>query len=257
MDAVYGAGSFARLQGDYSRAVAHGEAGLVLARALDDWFHAAQSQYLLGLIAHYQGDMDRARSLYEEALGLSREAHAPHFEAMILNNLGDTDAAQGDLLAAQENYERALSIWRGRADNWGMGIALLNLGNTALRTGNLPRARELFSEGLTMSVELGDQARIADYLNAAGRFAATTGRWESVARLLGTATALYRTAGVEQFPDHQKEHEQAMAAAKANLGDEAFTAARDAGQALLPEQAVAEALSVTFAPVSDTNRPTP
>jgi hypothetical protein len=100
-------------------------------------------------------------------------------------------------------------------------------------------------------VELGDQAGIADYLNAIGRLASAAGQWASAARLLSAATAVYRSLGIEQFPDHRGEHEHAVAAARAGLGDEAFTAAWDAGQALLPEHAVAEALAVTDTPVSD------
>jgi len=114
----------------------------------------------------------------------------------------------------------------------------------------------LFREGLTMSVELGDQARVADYLDAVGRLATAAGQWKAATRLLGAATALYRSLGVEQFPDHREEHDQALAASKVSLGDEAFTVARDAGQALPQEQAIAEALSVTFPPVSETNRQT-
>ena len=49
-----------------------------------------------------------------------------------------------------------------------------------------------------MSVELGDQARTADYLNAARRFASARGGWESAARLLARATALYQTIEIEQ-----------------------------------------------------------
>ena len=105
-----------------------------------------------------------------------------------------------------------------------------------------------------MSVELGDQARVADYLNAIGHLAAATSQWSSAAHLLSAATALYESLGVEQFPYYREEHDHALAAAKASLGDEAFTTAWDAGQALLPEHAVTEALSVTFAPVSGTNR---
>jgi tetratricopeptide (TPR) repeat protein len=249
MDAHYGAGTFARLQSHYSQAVGHGEAGLALARGLDDPFHAAQALYLLGLVAHYQGDIGQTRAQYEEALELTREAGAAHLEAMILTNLGDSAAAGGDLLVAQERYEQALGIWRGRGDKWGMGIALLNLGNTALRTGDLPRARVQFREGLTMSLELGDRARVADYLDAAGRFAATTGRWESAARLLGTATTVYKSIGIEQFPDHRGEHERAVVAARAGLGDEGFRVAQHAGQTLPPEHAVDEALSVVLTPV--------
>jgi tetratricopeptide (TPR) repeat protein len=219
--------------------------------------HAARSLYLLGMIAHYEGDRDRAKSFYEEALGLVRGAPDTHLEAMLLNNLGDVVVAQNDPLAAQGHYEAALAIWRERSDDWGIGIAILNLGHLALRSGDAPRAGELYGEGLAMSVELGDQARVADYLNAIGRLAAATSQWPSATHLLSTATALYESLGIEQFPDHRGEHEQAVAAARAGLGDEAFTAAWDAGQGLEPEHAVTEALAVTAAPVSATNSQTP
>ena len=251
IDALYGVGSFARLQGDYSKAIAYGEEGLALARGIGDEIHTARSLYLLGLIAHYEGDRDRAKSFYEEALGLVRGAHDAHLEAMLLNNLGDVVVAQNDPLAAQGHYEAALAIWRERRDDWGIGAALLNLGHLALRSGDAQRAGERYGEGLTMSVELGDQASIADYLNAIGRLAAVVGRWKSAVRLLSAATALYHSLGIEQFPDHRGDYEHAVAAARDGLGDEAFTAAWDAGQALLPEHAVAEALAVTVAPVSD------
>ncbi len=107
-----------------------------------------------------------------------------------------------------------------------------------------------------MSVELGDQARVADFLNAIGRLAAAAGQWLAAARLLSAATALYHSFGIEQFPDHRAEHEHAVAAARTGLGDEVFTVAWDAGQALLPEHAVVEALAVTAAPVSETTRHT-
>ena len=257
LEALFTAGMFARQQGDYGRAVLHGEEGLELARASGTSFHVARSLSLLGLVAHSQGDFVRARSLFEEARGLVDEAHDAHVEAMILNNLGDTLAAMGDLAGALACYEESLAIWRPRGDSWGISLALLNLGQMALRSGDTLRAGELLKEGLPMSVELGDRARIADYLNAIGRLAAALGQWSSAARLLSAAAARYHSLGIEQFPGHRGEHDQAVATTRAGLGDEAFTAAWEAGQMLAPEHAVTEALSVTFAPVSDTNRQTP
>jgi predicted ATPase/class 3 adenylate cyclase len=257
LEALFTAGMFARQQGDYDRAVLHGEEGLALARASGTSFHVARSLSLLGLVAHSRGDLVRARSLFEEARGLVREAHDAHVEAMILNNLGDTLAAVGDLAGALACYDESLAIWRPRGDSWGIGLALLNLGQMALRSGDSLRACELLKEGLPMSVELGDRARIADYLNAIGRLAAAAGQWSSAARLLSAAAARYQSLAIEQFPGHRGDYEQAVAAARASLGDEAFTAAWDAGQALLPEHAVAEALSVTVAPVSEVSRHTP
>jgi tetratricopeptide (TPR) repeat protein len=173
---------------------------------------------------------------------------------MILNNLGDTLAAEGDLRAAQACYEEGLAISRQRGDTWGMGIALLNLGQLALRAGHTLRAGELLKEGLPMTAELGDQARLADYLDAVGRLAAANRQWLSAARLLSTATALYGSLGIEQFPDHRGAHDHAVATARAGLGNEAFAVAWDAGQVLAPEHAVTEALAVATAPVSDTDR---
>ncbi|HEX5963513.1 MAG TPA: tetratricopeptide repeat protein [Gemmatimonadales bacterium] len=254
IDALYGVGSFARLQGDYPQAIAYGDEGLALARGIGDEIHTARLLYLLGMIAHYKGNRDRAKSFYEEALGLARGAPDAHLEAMLLTNLGDVVVAQDDPLAAQGHYGAALAIWRQRRDDWGIGIALLNLGHLAQRSGDAQRAGGLYGEGLTMSVELGDQAMIADYLNAIGRLAAALGQWSSATCLLSAATALYHSLGIEQFPDHRGEHEHAVAAARAGLGDEAFTAAWDAGQALLPEQAIAEAQAVTAAQESATAR---
>jgi len=257
LEALFTAGMFARQQGDYGRAVLHGEEGLALARASGTSFHVARSLSLLGLVAHSRGDLVRARSLFEEARGLVREAHDAHVEAMILNNLGDTLAAVGDLAGALACYEESLAIWRPRGDSWGIGLALLNLGQMALRSGDAQRAGELLKEGLPMSVELGDRARIADYLNAIGRLAAAAGQWSSAARLLSAAAARYQSLAIEQFPGHRGDYDHAVATARAGLGDEAFMAAWDAGQALLPEHAVAEALAVTVAPVSDAARLSP
>jgi tetratricopeptide (TPR) repeat protein len=254
IDALYGIGSFARLLGDYPQAIAYGEEGLALARGIGDEIHTARLLYLLGMIAHYEGDRDRAKSFYEEALGLARGADDAHLGAMLLINLGDVVVAQGDPLTAQGHYEAALAIWRQRRDDWGIGIALLNLGHLAQRSGDARRASGLYGEGLAMSVELGDQAMIADYLNAIGRLVAALGQWSSAACLLSAAAALYHSLGIEQFPDHRGEHEHAVAAARVGLGDEAFTAAWDAGQALLPEQAIAAALAVTAAQESATAR---
>jgi predicted ATPase/class 3 adenylate cyclase len=257
LEALFAAGMFARQQGDYGRALLHGQDGLALARASDNSFHAARSLSLLGLVSHSQGDRHRARSLFEEALGLAREALDARTETMILINLGDSLAAEGDSQAAQACFEEGLVISRHRGDKWGIGVALLNLGHLALRSGDVQRAGGLYGEGLAVTAELGDQARVADYLNAVGRLAAVSGHWKSAAHLLSAATALYHSLGIEQFPDHREEHGQAVAAARAGLGNEAFTLTWDAGQMLALEQAVTEALTITSAPVSTTNHRAP
>jgi tetratricopeptide (TPR) repeat protein len=255
--ALFAAGLFARHQGDYRHAVLRGEEGLALARASANRLYAARALSFLGLVAHDEGDRVRAQPLFKEALGLAREAGDANVEALILNNLGDTLAAEGDRRAAQAYYEEGLAIWRRRGDSWGMGLPILNLGQLALRAGDTRHAGRLLNQGLAMSREVGDQGRVADYLDAVGRLAAASGQWSPAVRLLSAATALYQTLGIEQFPDHRREHDHAVATAKVGLGNEAFTIAWDGGQALLPEHAVSEALAFTAVPVSETTRHTP
>jgi len=254
--ALFAAGVFAHHQGDYRDAAQRGEEGLALARASGNQPYAARALGFLGRVAHYEGDRIQARSRYDEALELARDAHDSQVEGLILNNLADTLVAEGDMRAAQACFEEGLAIWRHRDDPWGISFALLNLGQLALRAGDTREAGELLHQGLAMSPKVGDQARVADYLDAVGRLAAALDQWSSAARLLSAATALYHSIGIEQFPDHRGEHEHAVAAARTGLGDEAFTVAWDAGQALLPEHAVTEALAVTAAPVSETTRHT-
>lgn len=185
-----------------------------------------------------------ARSLYEEAIPPLQVAQDRHFEAMLRNNLGDVVVALGDPVAARAHYEDALAIWRQRQDTWGIGIALLNLGNMALRTGDVANAGVLFGEGLTTCEMVGDKAAIADYLDAVGRLAAVVSQWAGAARLLSAAAAIYQLVGIEQSPGRRADHDEALAAARTGLGDESFAVAYQAGQLLLPEQAMAEAITI-------------
>ena len=157
------------------------------------------------------------------------------------------------LLQTQEHYESALTIWQQRQDTWGIGIALLNLGNVALQ-GDVPRAGELFGVGLATCAGVGDQAAIADYVDAVGRLAAARAQWQPAARLLSAAAALYATVGIKQFPGHRAEHERALAAAQTGLGEGAFAAARQEGEHLTPEEAVDKALAVAAKAVAREDR---
>jgi DNA-binding NarL/FixJ family response regulator len=66
------------------------------------------------------------------------------------------------------------------------------------------------------------------------------------ARLYGAADAQRESFGLPIEPQYQAEYERDVAVARSALGDAAFVAARSAGHALGPEQAVAEALSISI-----------
>jgi DNA-binding NarL/FixJ family response regulator len=63
------------------------------------------------------------------------------------------------------------------------------------------------------------------------------------ARLIGAAEAALTTVGATFAPAGRFSHREAVAAAGQALGEERFAAARAAGGALTPEEALAEALT--------------
>ena len=60
------------------------------------------------------------------------------------------------------------------------------------------------------------------------------------ARLLGAAATLHAAAGTPLWRPNRADYERTVAATRAALGDDAFAVACAEGQALSPEQAVAD-----------------
>jgi hypothetical protein len=106
----------------------------------------------------------------------------------------------------------------------------------------LAQAEALGREGLAQSEEIGDLRFCAAGLELLASTVGVAGQGERAARLLGAAAALRETLGAPQPPQEQAEVEQAVAATRAALGEDAWAAAFAAGRALSLEQALAEAL---------------
>jgi DNA-binding NarL/FixJ family response regulator len=77
-----------------------------------------------------------------------------------------------------------------------------------------------------------------------GAVAAATGRPEQAARLFGASEAMREAQGVVLMPRERDRLERAMAPARAQLTEAAFTAAWAIGRALPVDQVIAEALAV-------------
>jgi DNA-binding CsgD family transcriptional regulator len=150
-----------------------------------------------------------------------------------LNRDDDTRAA--------EHFAETLPYFKALGDRWGLGLALSNLGRSIVRQGDDARAAVLFRQALGIAWELGDRWAIAHALEDVGCLAARAGRAEAAARLLGAADALRAADGIQLSPLHRTGHAVAIAAVQAGQGEEGFTAAWAAGQALTVAAAVAAA----------------
>ncbi len=83
-EVLYGAGCFAREQGDFVRARAYGEECLSCAQAGGDTIRTAMALFLLGTLSTIEGDLDRTQERFEASLAQFREAQHDHGIAMML-----------------------------------------------------------------------------------------------------------------------------------------------------------------------------
>ena len=234
-----------------------------------------------GMLEFRQGNDEHARVLFEEALAVVREVGDAAQEARALNNLsrialrgrdpvrvlvlareawglyervGDplgvstsrhmTAAATrmtGDHAGAAEIYADNLQNARERGDDGFISVETLNLGYMKLHLGDVAAAAPLFEESLRVSSGGGDAYVLPYSLMGMGSLALAEGDAERGARLLAAAKAAFDASGFAIDPGSDEEFEQGVADARTALGEH-FDAAWQAGSALTPDLAVAEAL---------------
>jgi predicted ATPase/DNA-binding SARP family transcriptional activator len=245
MKALEGAAFLVRRQGDNGRAKLLAEERLALARELDDDHAIAASFHQLGLLAADEGEHERARALYEEAVRLGR--HTGHGSlALWITDLGSLARWQGDPARASALLEEALALHREADDEAGIAYALDELALVALREGQSREARALLAESLRLMQTAGATNLIVmAALDSHAAAIAADGGGEEAARLLGAAEALRQSMGIRPLFQEKIESPRnlAVAAARDQLGDDAFAEAFADGRTLSFEQAVALALA--------------
>jgi DNA-binding CsgD family transcriptional regulator/tetratricopeptide (TPR) repeat protein len=282
----------AESMGDYTNARAYIEQGRVLLRRLDDKVALAFGLYLLGQITHDTGEYAMARACAKESLSLFDEPINQWGRPHTLHLLGQIAAAQGDVAQAvvyteevlafyrqksykrglvkglidkgvvmqlQGNwkyavalYEESLAIGREIGDKWMIAEGLHRLGENVLHQGNTRRAAPCFAEALNLSRGLGDRSGIAMNLAGLAGVAAAQGHPERSARLFGAAAALLEASGQVVKAVDRTEYDRNAAVARAQVGEDAFAAAWEAGRAMTIEQAIAYALEPPATPPTPT-----
>ena len=248
--ALSNAGSLAQAQGDLDGAWALQERALVIIREVDTEGGRRGTAHILnrlGIIAFLQGDIERAVELQEDALARFRELGDESAAATCLNNLGVDAEARGDYARARALYEEALTLQREAGDTQSIAIYLGNLGEIARDQADHLAAAEYYREALTVWATLKDRWNTTATLDGVAMLVHDRGRPERAARLFG-ATAVFRESVGAPLPANERaDYERYVAAVRLALGNEAFTAAWEAGRALQLDAAIAEALALTEA----------
>jgi predicted ATPase/DNA-binding CsgD family transcriptional regulator len=275
--AICGAGSLAHFQNHYDVAAEHFRDSLALARALGDReatlralsglattvgrhvdAGAAREMYsealeiagdlgdreeaaalLLGFatVLWYRGDLDAARPRLREALAMAEALGLAYEAAGARQILGWMALGDGDLDEARGQLESAMAKLGALQDRWGVARCRMGLGYTAAAARDFRAARVHFAECLRIIGELGHKLITCGCLGGLAIAAAADGRPDRAATLLGAATAIRRSIHGSHSRLVQQAQDEGATAARAALGDGAFTRAFEAGSELTIEQA--------------------
>ena len=238
-EALYDLSYLAFSQGDYDRSYALKEESLALYRELGDEWSIAFLLLQVVSVASYQGDYDKACPLAEEGLALYRELGDKEGIADALFALGGVILNQGDCARAGSLLEEGLAMYRELGLKRGIARSLFSLGRVAFGQGDYTRAQALHREGLTLFKELDDKWLIALSLEELGAVVAMQGQPVKAARLIGAAAAFREAIGSTPLPAERTNYHRGIVHARAQLGEEAFTAALAEGRTMTPEQALA------------------
>jgi len=243
--ALGGAAALAGDQQDYAAALIYSEEFLAIRRQTGNPIGIARALNNLGLCLLYQARYAEARPVLEESLELKREANDVRGIAQSLGNLGIIAAKEGDLERADLLQTECLEICRQLGDTQSTSWALCNLGDIALKQNSLETARSHFREALHLSHELQERRGIGVALGRLGIIACRQGNLLPGVRLMGASERHLNLLGVRSEPSEGDESADMLTLARQRLGDRAVDTARNAGQALSTDPAVALALEVT------------
>ncbi len=116
----------------------------------------------------------------------------------------------------------------------------------ALSSGAYAQADAQLRESLALFWGLGDKRNSAECLEGLAQVAATQGKGEVAARLLGNAETLREAAGAPVPPYDRERYAATVSAVRAQLDSATFPTAWAEGRAMSLEQAVAYALEQQF-----------
>jgi predicted ATPase/class 3 adenylate cyclase len=233
-------GGLAVEQGEYARARTLLEESLTINRELGDTSNIALSLFhLAGMYRLSGGDLAQAHTLLDESFALYREVGD---EACIANCLylsGVLALSKGDTAMARSQVEQALAIFQEMKLQHRTALSLYALAQVAEACGDSARSRALYEQGVVLASESGDKGTIPAGLEGLAATVAAQGNHVWAAHLWGAAEALRETIGTPLPPVDCAPYHRAVAAARTQLGEQAFAAAWAQGHLLSPEQALA------------------
>ena len=232
--------SVALEQGEYASTHALLEESLALSRKLADKRGIANSLLTWAWLLFWsEGKFGQAHAMLEESVALFREVGDKELEPLGELLLGFVAFLQGEYSRARSQLEEGLALFRTMGSQRGMALGLLFLGLLAFAQGEADTACSLLEESLALFRRMGNQSMITHCLASVAIVAMAQGQRSWGVRLLAAVETVREARGVPRPPVMQGFYEQALASARAGLGEETFVAVWEEGRAMTPEQALA------------------
>ena len=239
-------------QGEYAGVHPLAEQARAICQETGDTTGVTMSLMTLARAAFWQGDLVRAQTLAEEGLARASETGSTSAEALALALHGEVALAQGETTTARLRIEQSHTLWQ-QVGNQGMQASTRALLAKVLAVeSDLTAARTMYEESLLRGLAIVD---IAPTVEGLAVVVAQQGETTWAARLLAAASALRDSLGVPLPPVCRADYERSLAAARAQLGEQAFAAAWAEGQSMTWEQALAARGPVKIPPTPPEKSP--
>jgi tetratricopeptide (TPR) repeat protein len=206
-----------------------------------------------GLAALALGDLRAAQDFFERAVPFADAGGARGEWTAALNQiwLGTVAMLVGDSAGAADHIAWGLASARRRGDRLTIYVALYNLSQSEVARGGHDVARGHLEEGTRLSMETGDLANLAYFLDALAVLEAADGRQARVPLLLGAAQAIREAIGSHGYGYYRPDPSAIVDAAdqaRQRLGTDRYDDALDMGRAMSPDEAARLALSERVRP---------
>lgn len=192
--ALYLAGAFAYLQGDFTAARRRIDEAITEARVAGDWPTLLAALERSGLMAAAAGDLAASEAALDAALQLAREHRDQATEASILHQLGLRASQKPDLPAARSLLEKSLALRRDLERSDEASMSLTFLAAVALLQADAPTARRCIVESLEIGRALRDR-RAAWSLDVLACLTTRESNLERALQLAGAGSAMHEASG--------------------------------------------------------------
>lgn len=257
------------ITGDYGTAAARAQEALAIAGTLADDHLRAEALHVLALINGSRGDERTHADLTAQGLALATALADPHLTALLLmtrgsspdlthaerartvqrslelcrragnkvlylgalNNLSYLEMEAGEIAGPRARLADGVRLAQEIGDRRGLSLVSCTLGFASYLANADPDARAMFDQSLAIAQSNGDQLMVAYARLGLALLASRTGDALTAASLHGAADAIHARLGTRFDTLESRLRAADLTRLRAALGESAFQAAYDAGQA--------------------------